>query len=125
VVYWPILPVAEAISLRWGILGGDRQLKGIGFNGPDGLIAATALEHDLTVVTRSVKDFAGLGLGTFNPWDTALRPVFLCGAERCSIRHWVLSARWGEPQMIKPAPMHATLLLSREHGFHNHSLPLR
>jgi len=33
------------------------------------MIAATALEHDLTIVTRNVKDFAGLGLMVFNPWD--------------------------------------------------------
>jgi toxin FitB len=33
------------------------------------MIAATALEHDLTVVTRNVKDFAGLGVALFNPWD--------------------------------------------------------
>jgi predicted nucleic acid-binding protein len=33
------------------------------------MIAATALEHDLTVVTRNVKDFAGLGVTVFNPWD--------------------------------------------------------
>ncbi len=35
------------------------------------LIAATALEHDLTVVTRNVKDFADLGLVIFNPWEPA------------------------------------------------------
>jgi predicted nucleic acid-binding protein len=35
----------------------------------DGFIAATALEHDLTVVTRNVKDFAGLGVRVLNPWD--------------------------------------------------------
>lgn len=35
----------------------------------DGMIAATALEHNLTVVTRNVKDFAGLGVEVFNPWD--------------------------------------------------------
>jgi predicted nucleic acid-binding protein len=34
----------------------------------DGVIAATALEHDLTVVTRNVRDFDGLGLQVFNPW---------------------------------------------------------
>jgi predicted nucleic acid-binding protein len=33
-------------------------------------IAATALEHDLTLVTRNVKDFAGLGVVLLNPWDT-------------------------------------------------------
>ena len=35
----------------------------------DGLIAATALEHGLTVVTRNVKDFTGLGVSLFNPWE--------------------------------------------------------
>ena len=34
-----------------------------------GLIAATAFEHGLTVVTRNVKHFKNLGLRTFNPWD--------------------------------------------------------
>src|SRR5580704_16864488 len=65
-----ILPVNEAISERWGVLEGDCQLKGIGFNAPDGLIAATALEHDLTLVTRNVRDFATLGVALLNPWDT-------------------------------------------------------
>jgi predicted nucleic acid-binding protein len=35
----------------------------------DGLIAATALEHDLTVVTRNVRDFTGLGVALLNPWE--------------------------------------------------------
>jgi predicted nucleic acid-binding protein len=32
------------------------------------MIAATALEHELTLVTRNVKDFTGLGAEVFNPW---------------------------------------------------------
>jgi len=32
------------------------------------MIAATAIEHDLIVVTRNVRDFAGLGVKVFNPW---------------------------------------------------------
>jgi toxin FitB len=36
---------------------------------PDGQIAATALENDLTFVSRNVKDFAGIGVTIFNPWD--------------------------------------------------------
>jgi predicted nucleic acid-binding protein len=44
-------------------------LKGRPLKVLDGFIAATALEHDLTVVTRNVKDFAGLGVMIINPWD--------------------------------------------------------
>jgi predicted nucleic acid-binding protein len=64
-----ILPVTEAIADRWGMVEGICQVKGIGSNAPDGLIAATALEHDLTLVTRNVKDFAGLGVAILNPWE--------------------------------------------------------
>jgi predicted nucleic acid-binding protein len=35
------------------------------------MIAATALEHDLTLVTRNVKDFAALGVEVFNLRDAA------------------------------------------------------
>jgi predicted nucleic acid-binding protein len=35
----------------------------------DGVIAATALEHGLTLVTRNVRDFAGLGVVLLNPWE--------------------------------------------------------
>ncbi|MGA2589803.1 MAG: hypothetical protein ABSH32_07815 [Bryobacteraceae bacterium] len=52
-----------------GILEGQCQLKGQPINAPDGSIAATALEHDLIVVTRNVKDFAGLGIEILNPWE--------------------------------------------------------
>ncbi|MGE0330565.1 MAG: type II toxin-antitoxin system VapC family toxin [Ramlibacter sp.] len=37
----------------------------------DGLIAATALVHGLTVVTRNVADFAGIGATVLNPWNPA------------------------------------------------------
>jgi predicted nucleic acid-binding protein len=64
-----ILPVTKIVGNRWGILSGERRLKGTPLNTSDGLIAATALEHDLTVVTRNVKHFAGLGVHIFNPWE--------------------------------------------------------
>jgi predicted nucleic acid-binding protein len=64
-----ILPVSEGVCERWGILEGQCQLKGLTLNVPDGLIAATALEHELTIVTRNVKDFTGLGVQIFNPWE--------------------------------------------------------
>jgi predicted nucleic acid-binding protein len=64
-----ILSVTQAIAERWGILDGESQLRGVPLNTADGLIAATALEHNLMVVTRNVKDFAGLGVQVFNPWE--------------------------------------------------------
>jgi predicted nucleic acid-binding protein len=66
-----ILPVSQPIAERWGVLAGQCQLKGTPLNMADGFLAATALEHDLTIVTRNVKDFAGLGVTIFNPWDAA------------------------------------------------------
>jgi tRNA(fMet)-specific endonuclease VapC len=64
-----ILPVTHSIADRWGVLEGQRQLKGTPLNTADGMIAATALAHDFTLVTRNVKDFAGLDVVIFNPWD--------------------------------------------------------
>jgi predicted nucleic acid-binding protein len=64
-----ILAVTHSIANRRGILDGQSQLRGTPLNTADGMIAATAIEHALTVVTRNVKDFAGLGVDVFNPWD--------------------------------------------------------
>ncbi|WP_438752595.1 type II toxin-antitoxin system VapC family toxin [Pararhizobium sp. O133] len=36
----------------------------------DAIIAATALHHDLTVVTRNIRDFNGTGVRLLNPWET-------------------------------------------------------
>lgn len=51
---------------RWGRLlaSAGRPIAAI-----DGLLAATALRHDLTLVTRNTKDFAGLAVRLINPWD--------------------------------------------------------
>lgn len=67
-----ILPVTEAIAERWGNLAAVAKQKGMTLAVVDGLIAATALHHDLTVVTRNVKDFANLGADVFNPWDDTI-----------------------------------------------------
>ncbi len=66
-----VLPVTKAIGDRWAALSARAQEKGVQLAVLDGLIAATALEPDLTVVTRNTKDFARLGVGVLNPWDTA------------------------------------------------------
>jgi hypothetical protein len=64
-----ILPVSQPIAERWGVLAGQCQLQGRPLKVVDGFIAATALEHDLTVVTRNARDFAGLGVTVVNPWE--------------------------------------------------------
>jgi len=66
-----VLSVTRSVAERWGVLEGQRQLAGKPLNVPDGRIAATALEHGLTVVTRNEKDFGDLGVTIFNPWDAA------------------------------------------------------
>jgi hypothetical protein len=60
--------MTKAIAERWGILDGQRQAAGRPLSVPDGMIAATALEHRLTVATRNTKDLEGLGLTVINPW---------------------------------------------------------
>lgn len=67
-----ILPVTEPIAERLGLWAGESEAIGRTVKIADGLIAATAFEHDLTLVTRNVKDFTGLGVTVFNPWD--MRP---------------------------------------------------
>jgi len=63
-----VLPVTQAIAARWGRLDGMRRLIGRPLGAPDGMIAATVLEHGLTVVTRNTKDFDALGVALVNPW---------------------------------------------------------
>ena len=64
-----ILPVDEAVAERWGQLAATAKQQGIGFAVIDGIIAATALQHGLTLVTRNSKDFSGLGIPLINPWE--------------------------------------------------------
>jgi len=66
-----ILPVTDEIADRWGALDALQQRRGRPLNTSDGLIAATALEHGLTIVTRNVRDFDGLGLSILDPWNKA------------------------------------------------------
>jgi len=59
------LPVDLACAETCALLQGRRSLP---FR--DGLIAATALIHSLTLITRNVRDFTGLGVNVVNPWTT-------------------------------------------------------
>ena len=63
-----ILPVTQPIAERWGHLAAAAKQNGFALTVVDGLIAATAIEHDLAVVTRNAKHFEPLGLDVVNPW---------------------------------------------------------
>ena len=60
-----VLAVDAHTADRWGRLQGSagRPLPAI-----DSLLAATALQHDLTLVTRNTADFDGMGVRLVNPW---------------------------------------------------------
>ena len=62
-----ILPVTESIAERWGLLAATAKQRGMAVTVVDAVIAATALEHGLALVTRNVKDFAGLGVALLDP----------------------------------------------------------
>ena len=57
-----------AIALTWGTLMADLKRRGLTMQVKDSQIAATALVHDLTVVTRNESDFRHAGVRILNPW---------------------------------------------------------
>ncbi len=59
-----ILPVDAAVALRCARIHVPDQA-----NESDALIAATALVHELTVVTRNTGDFESSGVALINPWE--------------------------------------------------------
>jgi len=65
-----LLPVTKAISDRWGILAARSQQQGKPLGNIDGLLAATAIEHGLTVATHNTKHFVDLGVTIFDPWES-------------------------------------------------------
>lgn len=60
---------ADTASI-WGRLSGEGEKRGEPLPVVDTLLAATALRHNLTLVTRNTDDFARFPIERLNPWDT-------------------------------------------------------
>jgi len=63
-----IIPIDSAIADRWGLLAAEAKRKGKALPVMDGLLAATALHHNLTVVSRNASDFTNTQVHVLNPW---------------------------------------------------------
>ena len=66
-----ILPVTEDILFKWRLLMEEGRKVGHTYSHPDLLLAATALQHGLTVVTRDRSDFDMARVPVMNPWDAS------------------------------------------------------
>jgi predicted nucleic acid-binding protein len=63
-----VLPVSEAVMLRWRLLVEEGRKMNHTFSQPDLIIAATALDYGLTLVSRDTGDFSKTDVVVFNPW---------------------------------------------------------
>ena len=63
-----ILPVDQAVADRWGRMAAEAKVAGLPLPVLDGLLAATAMQHDLTLVTCNTKDVLRTRVPVFNPW---------------------------------------------------------
>lgn len=64
-----VLPVSEDIMFKWRLLVEEERRQGHTFPQPDLIIAATALHHGLTIVSRDEGGYAKAGVALINPWQ--------------------------------------------------------
>ncbi|MBA2519915.1 MAG: type II toxin-antitoxin system VapC family toxin [Chloroflexia bacterium] len=58
-----ILPIDTRVARLWGTLSAERTRPAV-----DTMLAATAIAHNLALVTRNTKDVQGINVATINPW---------------------------------------------------------
>jgi hypothetical protein len=68
-----VLPVTEEIMFKWRLLMEEGRKAGHTFSEPDLIIAATALEHGLTLVSRDTREYERARVPVFDPWTEASR----------------------------------------------------
>jgi predicted nucleic acid-binding protein len=66
-----VLSVDDAVANRWGILSAEMKRQGTPLPVVDAVLAATALQHNLTVVSRNVNHFKHAHVRVINPWESA------------------------------------------------------
>lgn len=64
-----VLTIDQQVADRWGLLTAAARNSGIVLPVIDGLLAATALKHNLTLVTRDTGQIPSMGVAVFNPWQ--------------------------------------------------------
>jgi toxin FitB len=64
-----VLQITEDIMLKWRLLVEEGRKAGHTFSQPDLIIAATAIHHGLTLVTRDRSDYDMARVPVINPWD--------------------------------------------------------
>src|SRR5208337_4092734 len=63
-----VLAVSEDVMFKWRLLVEDGRKVGHTFSQPDLIIAATTLQHGMTIVSRDTSDYAKTHAALFNPW---------------------------------------------------------
>ncbi|MEX2301984.1 MAG: type II toxin-antitoxin system VapC family toxin [Bryobacterales bacterium] len=63
-----ILPIDGRVADRWGFLAAQAKSRGVPLPIIDGLLAATAVHYNLTIVSRNVADFQSAQVAVLNPW---------------------------------------------------------
>ena len=64
-----VLPISEDVMFRWRLLVEEGRKSRHTYSQPDLIIAATALHHGLTVVSRDTREYRHAKTPVFNPWD--------------------------------------------------------
>ena len=64
-----VLGVSEDVMFKWRLLVEEGRKAGHRFSQPDLIIAATALHHGLTVVTRDTDDYERARVPVLDPWE--------------------------------------------------------
>jgi toxin FitB len=65
-----VLDINEDVIVKWRLLVEQGRKSGYTFSQPDLFIAATALHHGMTVVSRDTHEYERAGVPVFNPWES-------------------------------------------------------